>query len=201
MQPSPSPAPPPPVREELRMYNPDYCARPHVVALNKMDLLQAAAAATAAAAADSGAAAEAAEEAVVARMKELVSEGAWVEGVAMLLLLGLCLSQSRCCCRSPPLLLLTRGLVCPCVRARVCECRWRQSAARRRLRRRSTRSTPTRAPRPSARCPSCPAAPPQVTGKLGELGRGRERGRRAPAAAWVAHQHAWTYHQSEGLRS
>jgi len=26
------------VREELRMYNPDYCARPHVVALNKMDL-------------------------------------------------------------------------------------------------------------------------------------------------------------------
>lgn len=27
------------VREELRMYNPDYCARPHVVALNKVDLL------------------------------------------------------------------------------------------------------------------------------------------------------------------
>ncbi|KXZ50121.1 hypothetical protein GPECTOR_18g95 [Gonium pectorale] len=27
------------VREELRMYNPDYCARPHVVALNKLDLL------------------------------------------------------------------------------------------------------------------------------------------------------------------
>ncbi|KAI8469774.1 MAG: GTP-binding protein Obg/CgtA [Monoraphidium minutum] len=26
------------VREELRMYNPDYCTRPHVVALNKMDL-------------------------------------------------------------------------------------------------------------------------------------------------------------------
>ena len=26
------------VREELRMYNPEYCARPHVVALNKMDL-------------------------------------------------------------------------------------------------------------------------------------------------------------------
>lgn len=24
--------------EELRMYNPDYCARPHVVALNKVDL-------------------------------------------------------------------------------------------------------------------------------------------------------------------
>ncbi|KAG2432609.1 hypothetical protein HXX76_008949 [Chlamydomonas incerta] len=35
------------VREELRMYNPDYCARPHVVALNKMDLLSAAAAAAA----------------------------------------------------------------------------------------------------------------------------------------------------------
>jgi len=30
------------VREELRMYNPDYCARPHVVALNKMDLQEAA---------------------------------------------------------------------------------------------------------------------------------------------------------------
>ncbi|GIL55677.1 hypothetical protein Vafri_11222 [Volvox africanus] len=28
------------VREELRMYNPDYCARPYVVALNKVDLLQ-----------------------------------------------------------------------------------------------------------------------------------------------------------------
>ncbi len=27
------------VREELRMYNPEYCARPHVVALNKADLL------------------------------------------------------------------------------------------------------------------------------------------------------------------
>lgn len=26
------------VREELRLYNPEYCARPHVVALNKMDL-------------------------------------------------------------------------------------------------------------------------------------------------------------------
>lgn len=26
------------VREELRLYNPAYCARPHVVALNKMDL-------------------------------------------------------------------------------------------------------------------------------------------------------------------
>lgn len=26
------------VREELRMYNPQYCARPHIVALNKMDL-------------------------------------------------------------------------------------------------------------------------------------------------------------------
>ncbi len=26
------------VREELRMYNPEYTARPHVVALNKMDL-------------------------------------------------------------------------------------------------------------------------------------------------------------------
>jgi len=26
------------VREELRMYNPDYVLRPHVVALNKMDL-------------------------------------------------------------------------------------------------------------------------------------------------------------------
>ena len=30
------------VREELRMYNPEYCARPHVVALNKMDLQEAA---------------------------------------------------------------------------------------------------------------------------------------------------------------
>ena len=30
------------VREELRMYNPEYCARPHVVALNKMDLEDAA---------------------------------------------------------------------------------------------------------------------------------------------------------------
>jgi GTPase involved in cell partitioning and DNA repair len=26
------------VREELRMYNPEYCTRPHVVVLNKMDL-------------------------------------------------------------------------------------------------------------------------------------------------------------------
>ena len=26
------------VREELRLYNPEYCARHHVVALNKMDL-------------------------------------------------------------------------------------------------------------------------------------------------------------------
>lgn len=26
------------IREELRMYNPDYCVRPFVVALNKMDL-------------------------------------------------------------------------------------------------------------------------------------------------------------------
>ena len=26
------------VREELRMYNPEYCAKPHVVALNKMDM-------------------------------------------------------------------------------------------------------------------------------------------------------------------
>jgi GTPase involved in cell partitioning and DNA repair len=26
------------VREELRMYNPDYVTRPHVVALNKVDL-------------------------------------------------------------------------------------------------------------------------------------------------------------------
>jgi GTPase involved in cell partitioning and DNA repair len=26
------------VREELRMYNPEYCARPHVVVLNKFDL-------------------------------------------------------------------------------------------------------------------------------------------------------------------
>ncbi|DBA71229.1 TPA: GTPase Obg 1, variant 2 [Trebouxia sp. C0005] len=30
------------VREELRMYNPEYCARPHIVALNKMDLQEAA---------------------------------------------------------------------------------------------------------------------------------------------------------------
>ncbi len=30
------------MREELRMYNPEYCARPHVVALNKMDLQEAA---------------------------------------------------------------------------------------------------------------------------------------------------------------
>lgn len=30
------------VREELRMYNPEYCARPHVVALNKMDIPDAA---------------------------------------------------------------------------------------------------------------------------------------------------------------
>lgn len=30
-------------REELRMYNPDYCLRPHIVALNKMDLEDAAA--------------------------------------------------------------------------------------------------------------------------------------------------------------
>ncbi|KAG2454168.1 hypothetical protein HYH02_001203 [Chlamydomonas schloesseri] len=55
------------VREELRMYNPDYCARPHVVALNKMDLLAAAAAAGA------GASEEAAAAAVVSRMKELVT--------------------------------------------------------------------------------------------------------------------------------
>lgn len=27
------------VREELRMYNPEYCGRPHVVVLNKIDLL------------------------------------------------------------------------------------------------------------------------------------------------------------------
>jgi GTPase involved in cell partitioning and DNA repair len=27
------------VREELRMYNPTYCSRPHVVVLNKCDLL------------------------------------------------------------------------------------------------------------------------------------------------------------------
>lgn len=26
------------VREELRLYNPSYCGKPHVVALNKMDL-------------------------------------------------------------------------------------------------------------------------------------------------------------------
>ena len=30
------------VREELHMYNPEYTARPHVVALNKMDLEDAA---------------------------------------------------------------------------------------------------------------------------------------------------------------
>ena len=30
------------VREELRMYNPEYCQRPHVVVLNKMDLEDAA---------------------------------------------------------------------------------------------------------------------------------------------------------------
>lgn len=30
------------VREELRLYNPEYCSRPHVVALNKMDLEDAA---------------------------------------------------------------------------------------------------------------------------------------------------------------
>lgn len=30
------------VRQELAMYNPQYCARPHVVALNKMDLADAA---------------------------------------------------------------------------------------------------------------------------------------------------------------
>lgn len=29
------------IREELRMYNPDYCVRPFVVALNKMDLEEA----------------------------------------------------------------------------------------------------------------------------------------------------------------
>lgn len=27
------------VREELRLYNPEYCLRPHVVALNKVDML------------------------------------------------------------------------------------------------------------------------------------------------------------------
>ena len=26
------------VREELRLYNPSYCCKPHIVALNKMDL-------------------------------------------------------------------------------------------------------------------------------------------------------------------
>ena len=26
------------MRQELALYNPEYCARPHVVALNKMDL-------------------------------------------------------------------------------------------------------------------------------------------------------------------
>ncbi|KAG2487838.1 hypothetical protein HYH03_013555 [Edaphochlamys debaryana] len=45
------------VREELRMYNPDYVARPHVVALNKADLLR------------EGAGAEGAEK----RMEELVA--------------------------------------------------------------------------------------------------------------------------------
>ena len=30
------------VRQELAMYNPEYCGRPHVVALNKMDLSDAA---------------------------------------------------------------------------------------------------------------------------------------------------------------
>ena len=30
------------VREELRMYNAEYCQRPHIVALNKMDLEDAA---------------------------------------------------------------------------------------------------------------------------------------------------------------
>jgi hypothetical protein len=30
------------VRRELALYNPEYCARPHVVALNKLDLLPAA---------------------------------------------------------------------------------------------------------------------------------------------------------------
>ena len=29
------------VRRELQLYNPEYCARPHVVALNKADLLAA----------------------------------------------------------------------------------------------------------------------------------------------------------------
>lgn len=29
------------IREELRMYNPEYCSRPYVVALNKMDLPEA----------------------------------------------------------------------------------------------------------------------------------------------------------------
>ena len=28
------------VREELRLYNPEYCERPHVVAINKCDLFQ-----------------------------------------------------------------------------------------------------------------------------------------------------------------
>ena len=26
------------IRSELQLYNPDYCQRPHIVALNKMDL-------------------------------------------------------------------------------------------------------------------------------------------------------------------
>lgn len=30
------------VRQELALYNPEYCARPHIVALNKMDLEDAA---------------------------------------------------------------------------------------------------------------------------------------------------------------
>lgn len=28
------------VRDELRLYNPEYCMRPHVVALNKSDMLE-----------------------------------------------------------------------------------------------------------------------------------------------------------------
>ncbi len=36
------------VRRELALYNPEYCARPHVVALNKLDLLPAAPGAAAA---------------------------------------------------------------------------------------------------------------------------------------------------------
>lgn len=27
------------LREELRMYNPAYCTRPHIIALNKIDLI------------------------------------------------------------------------------------------------------------------------------------------------------------------